>query len=189
MTSFMTFSVYSLRISSDMPVESNFVPMVTLYFILGISYTFLSFIWFIIANEFLTKNYLPRYLVLVASVIKSFLSWKSNDVSRKISPVKSKSHKDTTESINKKSDVTVKNKPKQEISYNIEPFEQQFVAISSCEKCEREKEKDDGQKKKKALIESSVSVLNKFICFIMCLIVIACNLITWLLVSNPPPNF
>ena len=75
MTIFMTFSIYSLRVSSDMPTQSQYLPMVTLYFLLGISYTFIAYIWFIIANEFQTKSNTPQFLMRFAAHVKRVLYW------------------------------------------------------------------------------------------------------------------
>ena len=46
MTSLLTFVVTSLRISSDIPVQSEYLPLITLYMILSIVYTLLGFIWY-----------------------------------------------------------------------------------------------------------------------------------------------
>ena len=46
MTSFLTFSVTSLRIASDIPVQSDYLPLITLYFMLSIIYTLIGLIWF-----------------------------------------------------------------------------------------------------------------------------------------------
>ena len=187
MTTFMTFSVYSLRISQDMPVESNFVPMVTLYFILGISYTFLSLIWFIIANDFITKNYLPKYLTKFALIIKRVLY-------RKISPepdenandlveVKVVPNQSANENAHESGLPPLKNAPKLECNNN------RCNNCDFCVNCKREKEKSANKSKKKELNESNVLVLNYFMCFLMGMIILACNLISWLLISNPPIDY
>ena len=46
MTSFLTFAVTSLRVSSDIPVQSDYLPLITLYMILSIFYTFIGFYMF-----------------------------------------------------------------------------------------------------------------------------------------------
>ncbi len=45
MTSFLTFTVTSLRISGDIPMQSNYLPLITLYLLLSIMYTFMGFSW------------------------------------------------------------------------------------------------------------------------------------------------
>ena len=72
---FMTLSVYSLRVQTDTAPQSQFLPLVTLYFILGISYAFIALIWFIVANNWTVKNNLPPFLVVFAGYIKRVLFW------------------------------------------------------------------------------------------------------------------
>ncbi len=45
MTSFLTFTVTSLRVSSDIPIQSDYLPLITLYMILSILYTLFGFVW------------------------------------------------------------------------------------------------------------------------------------------------
>jgi hypothetical protein len=45
MTSFMTFAVTSLRISTDIPVQSEYMPLLTLYMLFSIGYTFMGMSW------------------------------------------------------------------------------------------------------------------------------------------------
>ena len=46
MTSFLTFSVTSVRIAGDIPMQSEYLPLITLYFLLSIIYTFLGLTWY-----------------------------------------------------------------------------------------------------------------------------------------------
>ena len=46
MTSFLAFIMSSVRISSDIPNQSEYLPLITLYFLLSILYTFIGFMWF-----------------------------------------------------------------------------------------------------------------------------------------------
>ncbi len=48
MTSFLTLSVNSLRIAGDIPVQSEYLPLITLYNLLSIFYAFLGLLWFIL---------------------------------------------------------------------------------------------------------------------------------------------
>ena len=197
MTTFMTFSVYSLRIASDMPIESNFVPMVTLYFILGISYTFMSFVWFIMANEFIVKSYLPQALLSFASVIKRALFWKFDEEPfwrKKVAPVvsspKNESGQDVKVDLNASSNVALSDTSVKKVMLSDLPSTKSVCNnCDHCATCKAEKEKDKDKKKKKDSIESNVSALNHFICFTLFLIVVSCNLITWMLISNPPAGY
>lgn len=72
MTLFLTFSVYSLRIASDIPVQSDFLPKISIYFIISIIYALISMLWFIFCNHFTTKNKMPFFLYKLASILQSF---------------------------------------------------------------------------------------------------------------------
>ena len=62
----------SVRVSSDIPIQSDYLPLISLYFSFGILYTFISFNWFIIANVYRTNNYLPKYFKMFAKCLKCF---------------------------------------------------------------------------------------------------------------------
>ena len=49
--------------------------MVTLYYLLGILYTFIAYIWFVLANEFQTKANMPKFLMSFAVYVKRVLFW------------------------------------------------------------------------------------------------------------------
>jgi len=58
MTSILTFSVYSVRVSSDIPAQSEYLPIIGYYFIFVITFIIVDFIWFIILHFFADINHL-----------------------------------------------------------------------------------------------------------------------------------
>jgi len=58
-TTFLNMATISLRLSSEIPVQSEVFPLISLYFMLSIFYTFLSLIWFSICEQFKTRKYVP----------------------------------------------------------------------------------------------------------------------------------
>ncbi|CAF3881768.1 unnamed protein product, partial [Rotaria sordida] len=62
MTCFMTYSVYSLSFSNLFPQQSEYLMMITLYFLLSMCWTLISMTWFIICNHFTIKNEMPKPL-------------------------------------------------------------------------------------------------------------------------------
>ncbi|CAF4090954.1 unnamed protein product [Rotaria magnacalcarata] len=62
MTCFMTYSVYSLNFSSLFPQQSQYVMIITFYFLLSMCFTLTSMIWFIICNHFASKSEIPAPL-------------------------------------------------------------------------------------------------------------------------------
>ena len=71
-TTFMSMGIISMRVASDMPIHSEYLPLISLYFMLGMFYTFLAFNWFVAANFCRTKNYLPKFLKISLNFINGF---------------------------------------------------------------------------------------------------------------------
>ena len=183
-----------------MPTQSQYLPMVTLYFLLGITYTFMAYIWFIAANDYLTKLELPYFLnTFAVKVIKPLLFWKFGKIplwkNKKVLPSAT-----SKEGIKRKSAIafikTVRDSQNDEI---LEPerlltpkiFEKHYKCFNCdiCETCFKKKEAENTLKKQKSLIESNISALNYFMCFLFFWIMLACNLLTWLMVSHPPVDY
>lgn len=73
MTIFLTYSVYALRLSSDLPTQSTFVPMISWYFIVCSAQSLCSIIWFYFANLMITKNKIPKIMDLFAIFLQNTL--------------------------------------------------------------------------------------------------------------------
>ncbi len=71
MTTFLNQAIISVRVSGDIPVQSVYLPLISLFFFLSIFYTFLSFIWFIAAEQLKTRKYAPKFIQNLASKIKN----------------------------------------------------------------------------------------------------------------------
>ncbi|CAF0885550.1 unnamed protein product [Rotaria sordida] len=70
MICFMTYSVYSLNFSSLFPQQSEYLMMITLYFLLSICWTLISMLWFIIYNYFTTKAEMPKSLYIFCGLLQ-----------------------------------------------------------------------------------------------------------------------
>ncbi|CAF3192520.1 unnamed protein product [Rotaria sp. Silwood2] len=73
MTCFMTYSVYSLNFSNLFPQQSQYLMMITLYFLLSICWTLISMVWFIMCNYFVTKAEMPKLLYVFCGVLQRIL--------------------------------------------------------------------------------------------------------------------
>jgi hypothetical protein len=199
MSQFMILAQYSVKVQSDMSPQAQFLPMVTLYFMLGLSYAFVSLIWFIIANNWTVKNNIPPYVSKFASYVKKVLFWifdeppfwkfftlkKSNDNE------KNKLFEKPDEALSENSSV-VKielNDSKSENRVKIRDAQSKCNYCDFCEKCQKDKDKEKDKKKKKDATESDISALNYFACLCMILIELAGNLTVWLMISNPFKGF
>lgn len=74
MTSFLTFSVYALRLSNDLPTQSSFVPLISWYFIFSIILTLCSIAWFYLHNNFLGKGKMPSFIETFSRFLKNFFT-------------------------------------------------------------------------------------------------------------------
>lgn len=59
---FLTLSVISSRIASNMPIQSNNLPLISFYFLFSTLYAFISLVWFVQDNYFRTKKFFPKCL-------------------------------------------------------------------------------------------------------------------------------
>ena len=60
----------SVRVSNDIPIQSEYLPLITLYFVLSLFYTFISFAWFVFLEHLRSQKKLSAF------TIKFFLSLK-----------------------------------------------------------------------------------------------------------------
>ena len=51
-----------MRVSSDIPVQSDYMPLISVFFFLSILFTFISFVWFVIAEKLRTKKFKLNFL-------------------------------------------------------------------------------------------------------------------------------
>lgn len=180
------------------------------YYMFGILYTFMAYIWFILANEFSTKEYLPKYLEIFAvKFIKRILFWvfnekpiwKSNKVkviesknpamNENMSVLKIKTDSNTNDDKNIQHGNLTKENPQSTLS-NLPHLNFPSLKCGNCDicdKCKGVKEAEKLKKAKKTHNDANVKAWNFFMCFILFLIMFSCNLITWLMLSSPPSGF
>ena len=70
MTIFLTLGVYGINVANIFPLQSDYIPTITIYFIMGITYTFLCLLWFVYAEYLKSKEKLPFLLAKIASLAK-----------------------------------------------------------------------------------------------------------------------
>ena len=69
MAIFLTLGVYSLNVSNGFPLQSDYIPIVNIYFFLGILYTFFSFCWFILVEYLRGLPELPIVFTKISKLI------------------------------------------------------------------------------------------------------------------------
>jgi hypothetical protein len=65
---FLSLGIISIRVSSDIPVQSSYLPLINLFFMLNLLFTFVSFAWFVASDQFRTKKYLPSILLKIMDI-------------------------------------------------------------------------------------------------------------------------
>ena len=71
----LSFSVFKLRLSDDVPVQSDYIPLINIYFTLCMSISLFAMIWFSIIQILKDR---PRVPYLVRIFVTFFLSWAIN---------------------------------------------------------------------------------------------------------------
>ena len=138
-------------------VQSLYVSLVSVYFILSMLCTFFALAWFSAQNYLITKGYLPIWLEKVAKLIKTLLCCL---YSPKIVTV----NKNANSSVN----------------------QDEQIALSSCNKCEmcsKCKEIEEKVKKKKeeiAKINKDILVINYLILVIIFTALFLLHIIVWI---------
>lgn len=59
----LTFAVFKLRLSDDVPVQSDSIPLINIYFTLCISFSLTSMIWFSILNNIRERKKISKKLI------------------------------------------------------------------------------------------------------------------------------
>jgi hypothetical protein len=67
-------AIISVRVSADIPIQSEYLPLISLYFFLGLFFTFISFNWFVAINSFRTNKSVPSILKNISKKIICLLN-------------------------------------------------------------------------------------------------------------------
>jgi hypothetical protein len=172
--------------------------MITLYFLLPISWTLISMVWFIIENHFRTKNEMTKQLYAFSGLLQKifccccFPSSKSDE--------KTDEDEQLNKPVNQNSNqVIITQRPialesiyrRQDYPINgIQSIETNEKTTSKCDFCNRCKlcqadfDKDKDKDKKKKDIEAKCSALNYLILLCVSLLMLVSNIVVWILMSR-----
>lgn len=162
----MAFSVYSLRISSDLPVQSDNTPRITWFFLTSVIINLFSMSWFIQLNYFKTSDYLPKFYEYMVDFLKRlicllFHKCKSNAISVKLgSNNLSNRSQDTNDENGEKSVSSIKT----------------GYTSKSCQFCKEEDNKND--KTMKSMLESKYKIINHMVL----ILITSCHIILQLII-------
>ena len=189
MLCFTTYSVYSLNFSGLFPQQSEYLMMITLYFLLSICWTFISMIWFIICNHYITTAKMPKPLYAFARLLQRlfcccFSSSKTDNKTEKkaASVVEDGEFNEYME----ENIYRIRNYP----IHGIEFVQANDMTTSKCKFCKRCKscqadfDKDKVKDKKKKDIEVKCGALNYLIVLCVSILMFISNMVVWLLMSR-----
>ena len=79
-------AIISVRVSNDIPIQSEYLPLITLYFLLSLLYAFLSYAWFVYLEDVKSKKNSSQILIKSLLWIKHKIIGKLNKVKPKNDP-------------------------------------------------------------------------------------------------------
>ena len=181
MNVFLTLAVYSLRISSDMPLQSDYLPDITAYFLSAISLNMVTFFWVVYLNRCSTKGEMPRCLEILAVFLKKYPF-------RCLFPVVKTKDKPEDENTDEKNVVQyyypfngshfITHLKKPEKSESKKKLKCRLC--DRCETCESETKKDKDKSKDKKELESKLEAVNYLVFIILFLAMVSVQLGIWL---------
>ena len=179
MTSFLTFSVTAVRISDDIPTQSEYLPLVTLYMMLSMIYTFIGMLFFILIESFSKNKNIPGGFLFIPILVQKLIDFKRNQV---------KVRNNNRIVKEKKSEIINEPEEHSKLHHNrlLElPLETKTMNDEIGLDKEDEKVKKNGEKKLKTLqFEKDISILNIFFSIILWSFVITSNIVIWFLIIN-----
>ncbi|CAF0777634.1 unnamed protein product [Brachionus calyciflorus] len=153
----LTSSVYSLRVSNSIPVQSDYMTYVSLYYMFSLVFNLISFTWFTLSYQMKENNIMPRSVELFCVFIRRYLIEFRKIKSQKVASI-----------------IKVEN-----IDDDIESKELKFL----CE-CKRKSKENEENIKKKAHIQKCVNVLHYIVIILMFFLMLFTNLALWILITT-----
>ena len=197
MTSFLTFSVTAVRISSDIPTQSEYLPLITLYMVLSMVYTLIGLICFILIESFTKSKKIPAIFLKVPFCVKKIKQSlkKNNQVIEFINKVDKTTNndlkgglqvKDLTGEVGQHDEIKSNSKENSSLSQNQQILSDLFRTLILNQRQEDEKKEEDAarklaeEKKKSNELEENVAILNGFFFIMLSSIVFGCSLTIWI---------
>ena len=204
MTGFMTYSVYSLSFSNSTPTQSDFVPILTLYFLFSISFNLFCMCWFVLCNYWTTTpQKVPACLMKFCGLLQRIFCCCFDDPNKdknKGGAVESggdgkkkrcfgcccsktnevSMHELTNHNVTISEVKTVSEKADGKEANYPKPDYQKCHFCDRCGECQKDFDKEKDKNKVKKDVESKMSALNYFVFIIAFLYLLAFQLGVWL---------
>jgi hypothetical protein len=173
MTTFLTYSIYSINTSNSIPQQSDYVPAITIYYITSTIFTLIAFTWFIMENFFRSRGHLPWLLNMHVNLCRRG-ERILDSLFQVVRKQKVSQQKVVDEVMVESENQTVTRKLRYRYCMNCE----------KCEACEEKAKKTDEGKARKAFEDKNIDYLNHQIFWLELLCVIASNISIWIYLSN-----
>lgn len=85
--------IISIRVSSDIPVQSSYLPLISLFFMMNLFFIFIAFGWFVTLDNIRVKKYVPQFLIKLMDISKKRIERIFNKSKKKKSEEASNSNK------------------------------------------------------------------------------------------------
>ena len=69
----MAYSMFAVKLSNEIPVQSECIPLMGLFLLISSIFNLFAMIWFIILNYFKSKEYLPKVLSLPGDCLQKIV--------------------------------------------------------------------------------------------------------------------
>ena len=187
MTILLTIAVYSVRISSDIPIQSEYLPLISLYFFLSILFTFIAMLWFIILNRFATNKTMPKLFMVVAEFMMNIIKRKNKQVLVTPATEEKSDNKDEIVSIESKINSKQQNNELTAgFSHTKIKCRQKFNCLSQalCLKCSQSEEYEKEKINKNKYFESCLQIINNIFLCILFLIMFISNVAIWIIMAS-----
>lgn len=173
MTTFLTYGVYSVRTAADLPIQSEVIPHISVYYFLAIMNTFISLNWFFVVNSIGTKKVIPKVLKPFTILVKLTNSTLTNISRTKLSSKK------------KIADVEVGLKERAQ-NQNLEPIlpRKKCIKCETCDYCVVSKERENEKKVLTEIFDAELYALNLFMFFLIFMTILVSNLALWLQIAS-----
>ena len=164
MTSFLTFSVTAVRISNDIPTQSDYLPLISVYMVLSMIYILLGMVFFILIELFSKKKKIPRVFLFI---IINYLKLIKCNRKEKQAQVKNRNRE-------------IKNRENLEIKPEFDKIILENKTVTN----EKVKTAAEEEKFKAKEFEEKILTLNFLFAIVLWLFVIIANTVVWLLISH-----
>ena len=143
----MAYSMYAVRLSNEIPIQSECVSLMGFFLLLSSVLNLITMMWFIVLNYIKSKEYLPKFLNLFGDCLQKIVCLCF--------------HKESRQKLAVSSQVSNSSEPEQK--KNLEDR-------GKCRFCSNKKYAENDKTEMKKILDSNCDILNKF-CFILFLLV------------------